>query len=134
LKISNSQTMEQWIAEMQEQASAMEDWADNATTAIEQANTEMTGQSQEMHQAFVKEMIEAGAEGAEALQTFVDGTPEQRAELIEAWAGTKDDIGEVINAGDDLELDVDGNFDPAKESLTDFLDKVIDANPLIGVD
>src|SRR5690625_1696863 len=129
---STTQTMEDWIAELQAQAEAHSNWADNVTTAMEQANTEMTGEAQEMHAAFVEEMTEAGIEGAAALQTFVDATPEQRAELVEAWMGTKDDIREVIEAGDDPQIGLD--TDPAFNDFGDLVDYILGSETSTGVD
>jgi tape measure domain-containing protein len=131
---STSQTMEEWIAELQAQAEAHSNWADNVVEAMEQANTETTGEAQEMHAAFVEEMTEAGIEGAAALQTFVDATPEQRAELVEAWMGTKDDIREVIEAGDDPQIGVEADTEPAFSDYGELVEHILGTTTLTGVD
>ena len=118
---STSQTMEDWIAELQAQAKAHEEWAGNVTKAMEQANTEMSGEAQLMHKAFVDEMTAAGVEGAAALQTFVDATPEQRAELVEAWAGTKDDIQAVLDAAEDPNIGIDVDPEQAEAKVNEIL-------------
>lgn len=131
---STAETMDQMIEEMQKQAAAHSEWSQNLVLAMEQANTELTGEAQEMHKAFVDEMTEAGIEGAAALQTFVDGTPAQREELVDAWVGTKTDIQEVLDAAEDPRIGIEADTDPAYESVTDILIEFMGMEPAIPVE
>lgn len=120
VKHSSAQTMEQWIDQMQKQAEATANWRDNTIEAFEQINEEVPTSAQKAHEAFVKEMVAAGEGGAEALQTFVDGTPEQRAQLVEAWESTGPMINDVIGEGlEPISVDVDP--EKAQEKVNEIL-------------
>ncbi|HEY4536439.1 MAG TPA: tape measure protein [Enteractinococcus sp.] len=120
VKHSSAQTMEQWIDQMQKQAEATANWRDNTIEAFEQINEEVPTSAQKAHEAFVKEMVAAGEGGAEALQTFVDGTPEQRAQLVEAWESTGPMINDVIGEGlEPISVDVDP--EKAEEKVNEIL-------------
>lgn len=133
LKLSSSQTMEQWIEQMEKQAKAVKNWRDNTITAMDQIREDVPKSAQEAHLGFVKEMVEAGESGAEALQTFVDGTPEQRQELVDAWSETGPAINDVIEAG--LEpVSVEGDTEPLEAAFGDVVDLIESAFPETSVD
>ncbi|WP_159622669.1 tape measure protein [Ruania rhizosphaerae] len=94
-----SVSMQDWIAELEAQREATENWAANYREALGQIADEVPRAGQEAHRAFVEEMVASGEEGAAALQAFVDGTPEQRQQLVDAWAGTGQAISDVIDRG-----------------------------------
>lgn len=120
VKHSSAQTMGQWIDQMQKQAEATANWRDNTVKAFDQIEDEVPASAQKAHEAFVKEMVEAGEGGAEALQTFVDGTPEQRAQLVEAWESTGPMINDVIEEGlEPVSVDVDP--EKAEEKVNEIL-------------
>ena len=91
-------SMQGWIEQMQEQAEAVANWQTNVITATEQVRDEVPEHMQVAGHAMVDELIAAGDEGAAALALFVNGTTEQRNELIEAWQGTGSRIGDDFTA------------------------------------
>lgn len=100
-------SMQDWIAAMEEQQEAVRNLRDNTLTAFEQIETDVPEMSRSAAQAFIQEMIEGGEEGAAALQAFVDGTPEQRRQLLDAWSGTGALWSDIVNAGMVVEPTVD---------------------------
>ena len=123
---SSTASMEDWISEMQSQAEAVANWRENTLTASAQIRDDLPADMQEAGQAMVNELALAGDEGAAALQTFVDGTPEQRRQLIEAWQGTGYDVGvgfanELTSAPDG---EIGANTFPAEQALAALLGAV----------
>lgn len=120
VQYSTAETTEQWIEQMKKQREAAESWRDNIATAMEQIRDEVDEKSQAAHLALVREMQLAGEDGAEQLQLFVDGTKEQRQELIDDWLGTGEAINEAAQLG--LEpLDIEANTEPTEEKVNEIL-------------
>lgn len=114
-------SMDDWIAKMREQREATERWAENYRTALLQVAQEVPETGQAAAEAFVQEMVAAGADGAQALQMFVDGTPEQRAALIAEWSGTAAAIEDVMGVPT---IEVAVNTTPGAQAVDAFHDYV----------
>lgn len=132
---SGTASMSEWIEQMREQREAVEAWRENTLEASEQIRNDLPEDMQVAGEAFVNEMVLAGEEGAQALQTFVDGTPEQRRQLIEEWQGTGWDVGvlfaqELTSAPDG---EVGADMFPAEEALGAFLGAVANSEEFVIV-
>lgn len=92
-------SMKDWIKELEAQAEAVRNWRTNYSDAMRQIADEVDSTAQEAHRAFVDELYAAGEGGAAALATFVDGTPAERARLVEAWVGAGEEMVASVEAG-----------------------------------
>lgn len=98
-------TAKQWIASLKEQVEAQREWAENLVKATEQVKSDLPVELQEAGQAMVDELRAKGPEGAEALATFVDMSPKQKAKIVALSKEAADLAGGALQE----RLDIAGN-------------------------
>lgn len=112
-------SVDDWIVKMQEQQAAVEAWSANYRLAVQLIRDEVPAEMQAMYMDLLQnEIMEKGAEGAPMLQSWVDASPEQRAQLVAAFAGTKEAIEEV--AGQPT-IEVEANVGTAEKTFGDMV-------------
>lgn len=104
---------ENWLLQMQEQRRSAENWATNYQTAIDQVRT-MPEETQAAALAIIQDLTAKGAEGMPMLQAWVDGTPEWRQEMIDAFDGKA--LAEDLVGGTPPTIEVLADLDSADRS------------------
>ncbi|WP_170169324.1 tape measure protein [Salana multivorans] len=120
-----------WLAQMQEQQRATENWASNYQTAMTQVRG-MPAEVQESALAMIQDLVAKGADGMPMLQAWVDGTPEWRQEMIRAFDGKNlatDLVGETPPT-----IDVLARTALAEEKVRELEEQLLDTTTTTQVD
>lgn len=114
-----------WIKELEAQAAAQQNWADNLTKSSEFVRDQLPADMREAGFAMVNELMKRGPEGAAALQAFTSASAAEKQKIIELWTQTSKDAvraitDQVENAQKPI-LPITADTDPAMREVGHFV-------------
>lgn len=110
-----------WIAELQKQADAMQNWRSNILTVTAQVRERMPADMVAAADAMLDEWIAKGPAMADEIQNFMTASPEQQAEIVSIWrltaAGATAEFGNELAAARGMEIPTELTVDTAPADL-----------------